>query len=154
DLLYRDAPGAAWKKLRHWGPEDQGSAVAFSADGKTLYIIGSHDADTSRLLALDPASGQETAVADDPPYDLGGPLVPPTKRTVQAVSFNRDKVTWKVLDPSIKDDFAALAKVRAGQFSVNSRDLADKTWLVSYVTDDGPVYYYAYDRGSKKAELL
>src|SRR5262249_30253973 len=61
---------------------------------------------------------------------------------------------WKVLDPSVKDDFAALAKVRAGQLSVNNRDLADKTWLVSYVTDDGPVYYYAYDRAGKKAELL
>src|SRR5262249_34983498 len=105
DLLYRETPGAAWKKLRHWGPDDQGSAVGSSADGKTLYVLANHDANTSRLLALDPASGKETVIAEDPEYDLGGALVHPTKHTVQAVSFNRDKVTWKVLDPTIADDF-------------------------------------------------
>jgi dipeptidyl aminopeptidase/acylaminoacyl peptidase len=59
-----------------------------------------------------------------------------------------------VLDKSIADDFAALAKVRKGQFSVTNRDDADKTWLVAYTTDDGPVYYYVYNRDNKKAEFL
>src|SRR5262245_49894500 len=37
DLLYRDAPGKEWRTLRHWGPEEQGSPLMFSEDGKTLY---------------------------------------------------------------------------------------------------------------------
>jgi dipeptidyl aminopeptidase/acylaminoacyl peptidase len=32
--------------------------------------------------------------------------------------------------------------------------LADKNWLVAYTTDDGPVYYYAYNRESKSSTLL
>jgi dipeptidyl aminopeptidase/acylaminoacyl peptidase len=154
DLLVRDAPDKDWKKVRHWGAEEEGHPVLFSKDGKTLYLIGNHDADTHRLLKLDLASGKETVVAEDPAFDVGGVLVHPTERTVQAVSFNRDKLTWKVLDPDIAEDFQVLAKLRPGQFSVTSRDLADKTWLVAYTTDDGPVYYYAYDRAAKKGRLL
>src|SRR5262249_42343579 len=125
-----------------------------SEDGKTLYIIANHDANTARLLALDPVTKKETVVAEDKEYDLGGAMVQPKTRVVQAVSYNRDKVTHHILDKSIEGDFAALAKVRPGQFSVTNRDDADKTWLVAYTTDDGPVYYYAYDRPTKKATLL
>jgi dipeptidyl aminopeptidase/acylaminoacyl peptidase len=154
DLMVRDAEGQPWQVIRHWGPDDQGSAVDFSADGKALYVLGNHDANTQRLLAVDLATGKETVLAEDPQYDADGVRLHPTKKTVQAVSFNRDKVTWQVLDPAVKDDYAALAKVRPGQFSVTNRDLADKNWLVGYVTDNGPVYYYAYNRDTKKAELL
>jgi dipeptidyl aminopeptidase/acylaminoacyl peptidase len=154
DLMIRESPDNPWKTIRHWGPEDQGSAIGFSEDGKTLYLIANHDANTERLLALDLASGRETVIAEDPTYDVGGALVHPISKKIQAVSFNRDKVEWQVLDPSIKADFAALAKLQKGQFSVMSRDLADQTWLVAYTTDDGPVYYYAYDRASKKGTLL
>ena len=59
-----------------------------------------------------------------------------------------------MLDPSIAADFEALKKLRRGQFSVVSRDLADKTWLVGYRADDGPVYYYAYDRANKQGRLM
>jgi dipeptidyl aminopeptidase/acylaminoacyl peptidase len=59
-----------------------------------------------------------------------------------------------VLDRSIAEDFAAIAKVRRGEFSVVDRDLADRSWLVEYNTDDGPIYYYTYDRASKKSQLL
>jgi dipeptidyl aminopeptidase/acylaminoacyl peptidase len=54
----------------------------------------------------------------------------------------------------LKPDFEALQQVRDGDFSVVSRDLADRTWVVAYVVDDGPVYYYLYDRGDRCAELL
>jgi dipeptidyl aminopeptidase/acylaminoacyl peptidase len=154
DLLVREAPGKDWKKLRHWGPEEEGGALSFSKDGKTLYLLGNHDANTSRLLAHDLGTGKETVVAEDPDYDLGGVLTHPTKRTIQAVSFDRDKVSWKVLDDSIAADFEALGKLHKGDFSVASRDLADKTWLVAYTVDNGPVYYYTYNREKKTGELL
>jgi dipeptidyl aminopeptidase/acylaminoacyl peptidase len=154
DLLVRESVDKPWKKLRHWSFEEQGDTVGFSRDGKTLYLEGNHDANTSRLLALDLASGKEEVLAEDDTYDVGGVLVHPTKHTIQAVSFNRDKVEWKVLDKSIADDFKALAKVRAGQYSIASRDLDDKTWLVSFSADDGPTTYYVYDRASKEAKLL
>jgi dipeptidyl aminopeptidase/acylaminoacyl peptidase len=154
DFLYRDNPDEAWQKLRHWGAEDQGAALGFSKDNKTLYLMANHDADTMRLLAVDVADKKETVVAEDPIFDVGGAMIHPTSRVIQAVSFVKDKTTWKILDESITEDFAALAKLHKGEFSVTNRDLADKTWLVAYATDDGPNSYYAYDRESKTGTFL
>jgi dipeptidyl aminopeptidase/acylaminoacyl peptidase len=154
DLLVREAPDKPWKKLRHWDFEEEGFAVGFSKDGQTLYVIANHGANAMRLVAVDLATAKETVVAEDPEYDVGGAVVHPTKHLVQAVAFNRDKIEWKVLDKDIADDFAALAKVRPGQFNLASRDLADQTWLVAYTVDNGPTAYYTYDRGAKTAKLL
>jgi dipeptidyl aminopeptidase/acylaminoacyl peptidase len=93
-------------------------------------------------------------MAEDDLYDVGGVMTHPTQRHIQAVSFYKDKVNWQVLDPSIAADFEALAQVRPGEFSVTSRDLADENWIVAYLTDDGPVYYYHYHRPSQAATLF
>ncbi len=154
DLLYRESTDLAWENLRHWGADDEGYAVSFSADNKILYIVGSHDANAQRLLALDLATRQESAIAADPEYDIDGIVVHPVSRVIQAVSFYRDKQEWQILDSSIAADFEAIAQVRQGEFGISSRDLADKNWLVAYVTDNGPVYYYSYDRQSKTSTLL
>ncbi len=154
ELLFRETLDAPWETLRHWGPDEQGGAVGFSADNQTLYVIGSHDANAQRLLAFDLATREETVMAEDEQYDVGGILTHPTTRVIQAVSFDKDKVEWQILDESIAADFEAIAQVRDGEFGVTSRDLADKNWLVAYTTDDGPVYYYAYNRESKSSTLL
>lgn len=154
DLLFRETPDQSFELLRHWGPDDEGSAVTFSEDGKTLYITGSHDANAQRLIALDLASRQETVMAADEQYDIGGVVIHPTQRRIQAVSFYKDKVEWQILDESIADDFNAIAQIRDGEFAITNRTLADDTWLVGYATDDGPVYYYVYNREAKTHSLL
>jgi len=153
-LAVREANQKPWKTIRTWGPDEEGGAVGFSRDGKTLYITDSHNANATQLLALNLATDKQTVIAQDPQYDVGGMLIHPVKRQIQAVAFNKDKLEWQVLDKSIAADFQALAKVHRGEFSVVNRDLADKTWLVAYKTDDGPIYYYTYDHTSKKSQLL
>ena len=153
-LAVREVKTQPWKIIRKWGADEDVGAVGFSLDGKTLYITDNNNANASRLVSLDLAKGVETVVAQDPQYDVGETLIHPLKRQIQAVAFYRDKLEWQVLDKSIVTDFQAIAKVRRGEFSVVSRDLADKTWLVAYRTDDGPVYYYTYDRASQKSQLL
>ncbi|HEY9665140.1 MAG TPA: S9 family peptidase, partial [Allocoleopsis sp.] len=154
DLLYRASADQEWQLLRHWSAEDEGYAAVFSEDGKTLYIVGSHDANAQRLIALDLATLQETIVAEDPQYDVGGIVTHPQTDALQAVAFYKDKLEWQVLDPNIAADFEALAKVRSGEFNITSRTLADDQWLVAYSIDDGPVYYYSYDRANKTSTLL
>ncbi len=154
DLLARTADSQPWELFRHWGPDDQGGAISFSEDGKTLYITGSHDANAQRLIAVDTTTRKETVIAFDEQYDVGGSVIHPTKRVIQAVSFYRDKQEWQILDQSIAADFEAIAKVCSGEFGIISRDLADKNWLVAYTTDDGPVYYYAYNRDTKTSTFL
>src|SRR5262249_10548009 len=43
---------------------------------------------------------------------------------------------------------------RPGEMNVVSRTLDDQTWVMGYATDDGPLYYYTYDRKTKQAKLL
>ncbi|ELR96248.1 S9 family peptidase [Gloeocapsa sp. PCC 73106] len=154
DLLYREDTESDWQVLRHWGPDDSGSVVSFSQDNQTLYIEGSHEANTQRLIALDLNTKAETTIASDEQYDMGSILMHPTERRIQAVSFDKDKEEWQILDPSIAPDFEAIAQVRPGEFNIGSRDLEDKKWLVSYLTDDGPVYYYLYERATRQSTLL
>ncbi len=153
DLLYRETPDQAWDTLRHWGPDEEGGAVYFSNDGKTLYIVGNHDANAERLIAFDLATRTETVIAEDPQYDVGGILAHPTTRKLEAVSFYKDKQEWRILDSDLEADFAAIQAIRPGEFGIR-RILTDQKWLVSFVDDDGPVSYYVYDRPSKTHTFL
>jgi len=154
DLLVRASADDDFAALRHWGPDEQGHPVMFSADGATLYIQANHDANAARLLALDMASGAETVIAEDPQYDVGGLCVHPTARTIQAVAFNREKLTWRILDDSVAGDFEALAALGDGEVHIAGRTLVDDVWIVARSVDDGPVHYYRYDRSSRKATPL
>lgn len=154
DLLYRETPDQEWELLRHWSADDEGGALSFSKDGKTLYIVGSHDANAQRLISLNLDSRQETVIAADEQYDVGDVLIHPTKRHIEAVSFYKDKEEWQVIDEAVAKDFEFIRQLRSGEFAIASRDLADQNWIIAYVTDDGPVYYYYYHRDSQNAQFL
>lgn len=155
EIFVRDDDKGAWRSFMKWGADEvSGGVAAFSPDNKKLWIISSVDANTGRLIEVDIATGKQTVVAEDKQYDVGGAMIHPIKRNLEAVRFIRARSEWTIVDKSIQADFAALRKVRDGDFNVNSRDAADKTWIVAYVMDNGPVYYYSYDRRSKKATML
>ncbi len=154
ELLFRENQEQAWESLRHWGADDSGDAVGFSQNGNNLYLIGSHDANTQRLITLDLATREERIIAEDDQYDVSGVMVNPITRTIEAVSFYKDREQWEIFDRSIAEDFEILSKISHGEFSVVSRDLEDKIWLVADLTDDGPVYYYRYDREFQTSTLL
>lgn len=154
DLMVRELPGGKWKIIRRWGPDEQGFPVGFSLDGKSVHIITNHDANTMRFLAVDAETGKEVMAVEDPQYDVRNGLLHPTNRAIQAVSFYKDKLEWRVLDKSLAADFASIAKIRSGEFNIIDRDVNDTTWLVSFTTDDGPDSYYSYDRRTRTAKLL
>jgi dipeptidyl aminopeptidase/acylaminoacyl peptidase len=157
DLRFRTSPDgeqAEWETLVHWGLEDDGGAIGFSADGGTLYLAGSHDANTQRVVAIDLSTREQTVLAEDPQYDSASVLFHPVERRVQAVGFVRERLSWELLDPALQLDFARLEAARPGELRIVSRDLEDQTWIAAYVTDDGPVYYHTYYRASGVVEPL
>jgi len=154
DLFYRETTEKSWKTMRHWGPNEEGGPILFSDDGKILYISGNHDANAQRLLALDLACCQEQVVAEDPQYDISGIITHPTTCTIEAVGFYKDKLEWQILDESIFADFEFLKAAKKGEFRIVDRTLDDLNWLVAYFTDDGPIYYYTYDRTAKTTKFL
>ncbi|MCO6435996.1 MAG: S9 family peptidase [Phycisphaerae bacterium] len=155
-LLVRDTVRAPWRPLVSWDTADalNSGPVAFTADGRSMYIISSAGSNTGELRRVDLATGKQTTLASDPQADVSSLFIHPVTRVVQAVAFTKEREEWKVLDPAIADDFDALRKAHRGDFTIINRDRADRTWLVAYVTDDGPVYYYAWQRPEKKAEFL
>jgi dipeptidyl aminopeptidase/acylaminoacyl peptidase len=154
DLKVRDKPGAEWKIIKSWTADEQGSAVGFGKDSNILYILGNDNANTARLVKFDLATNKEEVLAEDKEYDVGGILFSNQKRIPLAVAFVKARTEWKVLDDSVKDDFAALAKVRRGDFGISNMTTDEQQWIVAYTTDDGPTAYYLYDRATKKAEFL
>ncbi len=128
--------------------------AGFDKTGNILYLIDSRNRNTGALTTLDLKTGKQTVIADDKRADAGGIILHPTEKTIQAVSFTFDRTRWQFLDDGIKADFAALGKVADGEITLADRTLDDKTWIVAFAMDNGPVRYYAYDRPSKKARFL
>ncbi len=154
--LYEADGQGGWKEYQKIGMEDTltTSPAGFDKTGKILYMTDSRGRDTSALVQIDLATGKQTVLASDERADVGGVLAHPTEKNIQAVEFNYERTEWRILDPAIEDDMRYLATVAPGEVQVPSRTLDDKTWIVAYVMDDGPMRYYVYDRPNKKATFL
>jgi dipeptidyl aminopeptidase/acylaminoacyl peptidase len=155
-LLVRKTEEDDWHELLRWGPEDglNSGPVGFSEDGARMFLKDSREANAARLVRLDLHTEEVEILAEDPEFDVSGVLVHPDTREVQAATVTRARTEWIVFDEAVREDFAAIAKLHPGDFAVVSRDRADENWLVTFTVDDGPVSYYAYDRGEKQGTHL
>ena len=155
-ILVRDDEAGEWRPVHVVGPEDAltTDALTFAADGRSLLLVTSKDANTARLARLDLASGALDVLAEDPSADVAGAIVHPDTREPQAVGYLRDRVDWQVLDRSIEPLFETIRSLHSGDPAYQGRDHADRTWLVGYNTDAGPVPYYAIDRETGEATFL
>jgi dipeptidyl aminopeptidase/acylaminoacyl peptidase len=126
----------------------------FNKSNNFSYLVDSRGRNTAALYAFNMHTNKSSLIAEDPKSDLYGIMTHPTEKTVQAVAFYYDRVAWKILDPSIQQDFDLLNKVEEGDMSVVSRTLDDKVWIVVFTKDNGPARYYRYDRTEKKASFL
>ena len=150
-VMIRDGAGDDWRPLLAISAEDAltSGPVAFSEDGRSLLAISSVGADTGRLVRIDLASGTEQVLAGDPEADVAGIRLHPDTREPQVVSFLKDRMEYRVLDPAIEPDLAAIRALHPGDPSFSDHDDADETWLVAFNTDAGPVSYYSYDRRTR-----
>jgi len=151
----RDDPKASWRELIKWGPDETlGGIEGFGPDNKALWLVTSVDANASRLLEVDIASGKQRVLAEDAMFDVAGTITHPTKNTLEAVAFLRERRDYRIIDPGIQPDFDALKKVRDGDISGITGDLSNNHWIVEFVSDNAPVYWYLYDRTTKQATVL
>lgn len=155
EIRLRDNRNSPWRSFQKWGPDETfGGVAAFSPNDERVLMISSVNANAARLLDIEIKSGETKVIAEDKQYDVSGVLTNPRTHNLEAVQFLRARVEWQVTDPAVKSDFDVLNKVHDGDISIESRSLDDKTWVVSYTVADGPIYYYLYDRASKKSQLL
>jgi dipeptidyl aminopeptidase/acylaminoacyl peptidase len=156
DLLFRDTEGSDWRTLVGWGPEDalNSSPVGFSEDGGRIYLLDSRGANAAQLAALDLETNAYDVLAGDDRYDVSEVLVNPDTYEVEAVTVEKARAEWTVLDESVREDFEAIVKLSRGDFAIVSRDRADERWLVAFTVDEGGASYYSYDRKKREGAHL
>jgi len=154
ELRIRDSTAGPWRTLIKAGMEENLAALDFSKDGRSIFLSTSIGTDTARLVRHELASGTETDIAHSDDADLSDAMIQPTRHVVQAAAFDPGRKHWTVVDPSVQADFDAIAKITDGDFTVVDRDLADRTWLVSFDSDRAPTRYYSWDRAAGKATFL
>jgi dipeptidyl aminopeptidase/acylaminoacyl peptidase len=156
ELRLRDGTDGDWRALLRWSAEDalSSSPLAFTLDGRALYMVDSRDANAARLAQLDLATGISEEIAADPHYDVSEVILHPDTRSVQMVAFTRARREWVVLDSAIREDVEAIAALGRGDLNLHSRSLDDARWIVELVADDGPVSYWSLDRATGNSEFL
>ena len=128
-------------------------ALGFTADDGALYIITPAASNAAGLVQIAPGPSPET-LADDPTYDVASAELNPVTRAVEIVSYLRARLEHQVLDPALAPDVDAITALHPGDAFLISRDHADRTWTVGFTADDGPVAYYAFDRGERAGRFL
>jgi dipeptidyl aminopeptidase/acylaminoacyl peptidase len=155
-IRVRDESSSEFRTWLEAGPEDALTLhlLDFTADGKSVYLISALGRDTAALVKKTIAGGSDQELAASTEVDADSVLIHPKMHVAQAVRFSTGRSTWTVIDPSIQADFDGIARLHDGDFSVIDRDQADKTWLVAYTFDRGPISYYAWDRETRKGTFL
>ncbi|MBP7189675.1 MAG: S9 family peptidase [Rickettsiaceae bacterium] len=144
-----------WDPMMKVGSEDTANThiVGFDEPGN-IYLLDSRDRNTNALKIINPANMKEKIIAEDKKSDIGIFAVHPVTSEVQAVASNYERMKYKILDDSIKEDIKILSKVNSGDLNIVSRTIDDKKWIVAYDGDVKPGEYYIYDRESKKTSFL
>ncbi len=153
-LYLRDDAESPWREAARWPLEEIGSGIGFTPDGRGFYLIDSRGRDTSALLRLDVSSGRTELVAHDETHDLTGAVVHPRTHEVQVVTWDKDRRHHRPIDPGIDRAWRAAEGLDDGDMQLASRDLDDRTWIVAFVQDDGPVRYHAFDVRERKGRFL
>lgn len=154
ELQVRDRVDTPWRTFVRGGPDETLTAHAFNAAGDAVFLSTSLESDTSRLVERCLLTGEERLIAHSSEVDVGDVMVDPIGHTVQAVAFSPGRTSWRVIDASIEDDFAGIQALFDGDFEVVNRDRADRSWLVAFTSDRGPIRYYEWHRDTKTATFL
>jgi dipeptidyl aminopeptidase/acylaminoacyl peptidase len=154
-IRIRDNSKSPWRELIKWGPDETfGGVNGFSPDNQALWVTTSLDVNAARLLEIDLGSGKRKVITEDPQFDVSSTINNPKTNALEAVSYTKQRTEYVFIDPRTKADFEALQKVRRGDIAGISQSLDDNKWIVGFVSDDAPEYWYLYDRSRQQATLL
>jgi dipeptidyl aminopeptidase/acylaminoacyl peptidase len=128
--------------------------VGVSRDGTAVFLQHPKDANASRLIRFDVATGKQEVLAEDERYDVAGVGLDPHTKAPRFVAFARERLEWQDLTGEYEDDLAAIRALHPGDFGMQGRDRADRTWLVGFTADNGPVSYFVYNRDSRQGTFL
>jgi dipeptidyl aminopeptidase/acylaminoacyl peptidase len=154
EIRVRTDDKSQWKSFLKVGPEEIVSALDFAADGRSLFLVSSIGRDTTAVVEKNIVTGAEKVIAARDDVDVDDVQIHPRRHVVEAAAFTPARTTWQVIDPTVKRDFAGLAKLHDGDFYVASRTENDDVWLVGYRSDRAADCFYKWDRKTKRGVFL
>ncbi len=151
----RTDPRSLWRPLLRWGNDDTlGKFFGFGPGNSNLFLVSSVRAQAPRLLSIDATTGAATALAQDVRFDVSAALFHPRSNALEAVQFNRARAQWQLANTNLLPDFEVLRRHRNADIDILSRDLADRTWTVSFTSADAPIQFALYDRSRRAVTPL
>ncbi len=128
--------------------------MSFSADGGSLLLISSVNAEAAGLVRLDLATGASEVLAIDPEADVSDVRIQPDTREPQIVTILKARSEYRVLDPSVAGHLTAIRALHPGDPVFADADDADRVWLVAFTNDAGPISFFAYDTATGTGSFL
>ena len=129
----------------------------FRRDNTRVYFESNKgDADLTRLLLLDPATGSEEVVESDPMkrVDFGGATFSEATDELVATTYEDDRTRIYFRDKAFEADYNLLKK-KVGDKEIqpvsSTRD--DRVWIVAATSDTDPGTVYLFDRKTKKLSV-
>jgi dipeptidyl aminopeptidase/acylaminoacyl peptidase len=152
----RDGADGDWRLLLTLPAEDAltSAPIAIGPDGTTMLATSSLGADTGRLVRVDLGSGAVKVIAEDPDADVSGVRLHPDTREPQIVTWVKERTEYRVLDPALEADVAAIRALHPGDPDIVAHDHSDMVWLVAFTNDTGPIPYFLYDRQRREGRFL
>jgi len=128
--------------------------VRFHKAGRRVYLETNHgdDIDLTRLILLDPDTGEEELVESDPEkrVDFGHAAFSQATEELVATFYEDDRPRAYYRDKEIEADQRWLeAKLPGKVVSVSSATANDRLWLVTARSDTEPGETYLFDRDGK-----
>lgn len=139
--------------------EETCGPIRFHQNGRQVYMRTDKGADVnlSRLILLDPETGEETFVESDPEdeVDFAGAAFSDLTGELQATFYVGDRVRiYPKTDVRRRDLELLRSKLPEGEISFGSSTADEKKWLVRVARDVDPGSTYLYDRETGDVELL
>lgn len=152
--IYRYASG--WKSLLRWEGIDVGTTrpLSVEAGAISMLMLSSIGRDKAALVRVDLATGKQTVLAEDPQASVVDVWTHP--RTGQLDAYTTQYLMRKAnaLTPEATHDIAHLEHALGKRFTVPSRSLDNRRWIVEVNDPVIGVSSHLYDRATGKLTEL
>ncbi|MBM7440195.1 S9 family peptidase [Streptomyces sp. HB132] len=134
-------------------------------DGTGVWAGSNRDSDTTRLVRLDLATGEETEVDSHPHLDLDTrssvfPTLPSPlildrgTGELLGVRYLGERQVLHAVDPHFATVLKNLEKLSDGDLAAVSSDRSGERWVVSFTHDRDPGVTYLYEHSTGRSRLL
>lgn len=157
EVFTRETEADEWRLVVTYPADENVSPLRFHKDNRRLWMSSDHgEANLSRLVLLDLATGEEETVESDPEgqVDFGSAVFSDLTDELIATVYLTDTVRIYPKTERLQRDLERLRAMHSGTPNVSSLTLDETQMVVSFNDPVDPGATYLYDRTTGEAEFL